>query len=365
MELKYFSLCLASASAISVDPIWEAWKERHNFNFGHLDSERQAIFNRNKDFVIQHNQKFELGQVKYQVSLNKFAHLDQNEFREQYLTNDYISLAPVTRLNYNCDNVNWTPDSDQVSYPEGVSYVPNDPYNTAADNRVTMVKDQGSCGSCWSFGASAAIEQILCQNGKYDCTQWSGLSTQQMVDCASNTRSNLDNPLVFDLFPYDNHACNGGLEPNAMRYVVMNGGQQNWDDYPYVSGTTKVQGTCVYDASKANLDIISGCKNTVPNDETNLAQSINVNGVHSIAIDAGGSGFQLYDSGVYHSDRCSSTRLNHAVTGTGYGVADDGTPFWQIKNSWSADWGLNGYIQIERNAGNMCGVATEAHFVYE
>jgi len=98
-------------------------------------------------------------------------------------------------------------------------------------------------------------------------------------------------------------------------------------------------------------------------DEDDLKNSINQIGVHSIAIDAGGVGFQLYDGGVYSSTSCSSTRLNHAVTGTGYGNLG-GQDFWQIKNSWGTGWGVNGYINIARNAGNMCGVASEAHYAY-
>merc|ERR1712098_477399 len=58
-------------------------------------------------------------------------------------------------------------------------------YSWKDHNAVTMVKDQGQCGSCWSFGAGAAIEGAMCKAGQYNCNSWSGVSTQQMVDCAS------------------------------------------------------------------------------------------------------------------------------------------------------------------------------------
>jgi len=48
--------------------------------------------------------------------------------------------------------------------------------------------------------------------------------------------------------------------------------------------------------------------------------------------------------------------VNHAVLATGYGVAEDGTPYWIIKNSWGASWGLGGYFYMERGQ-NMCGIA--------
>ena len=38
-----------------------------------------------------------------------------------------------------------------------------------------------------------------------------------------------------------------------------------------------------------------------------------------------------------------------------------GTPYWLVKNEWSAHWGDNGYIKIARE--HDCAVATEAFFV--
>lgn len=45
--------------------------------------------------------------------------------------------------------------------------------------------------------------------------------------------------------------------------------------------------------------------------------------------------------------------MNHAVVAVGYGV-ENGVPYWLIKNSWGADWGLNGYFKMEMGK-NMCG----------
>lgn len=69
---------------------------------------------------------------------------------------------------------------------------------------VTKVKNQGSCGSCWAFAATAAHEsyqiQFKNQPGTID------LSEQQLVDCAG-------------ISPYENNGCNGGYAVRALEYI--------------------------------------------------------------------------------------------------------------------------------------------------
>ena len=48
----------------------------------------------------------------------------------------------------------------------------------------------------------------------------------------------------------------------------------------------------------------------------------------------------------------SSTR--HTVLVVGYGK-ENGVPYWLVKNSWSASWGIDGYIKIAWK-DNICGV---------
>ncbi|VDP70689.1 unnamed protein product [Schistosoma curassoni] len=66
-----------------------------------------------------------------------------------------------------------------------------------------------------------------------------------------------------------------------------------------------------------------------------------------------------YKNGIYQSQSCSSTEVNHAVLIVGYGE-ENGVQYWIIKNSWGTSWGEDGYVRIRRNYNNMCGVATMA-----
>lgn len=73
-------------------------------------------------------------------------------------------------------------------------------------NKMTAVKDQGTCGSCWAFATVATIEAqyIIRQNRELN------LSEQELLDCSS----------VGD---YSNHGCNGGSAPQALKYVLDHG----------------------------------------------------------------------------------------------------------------------------------------------
>jgi len=349
MKLIATSLALASLITASpnIDRQWMAWKSEHNMVFPTLREEnsRYNTFIETKEFIKNHNFRASQGLESYTVSLNKFAHLTNKEFSNLY-------LAPVLRGEAPCSEI-FADDGSTI--PTTVSFRSGNP-----DVRVTNVKDQGQCGSCWAFGASAALEASMCEHNLKDCDNWTGLSPQQLVDCASNTRRSTD-PNVIVLTPYDNHGCNGGLPKNANRYVNLNGGQMNWDDYSYFSGTTGKGGPCMYEESKANLAITTTCGTGPEGDEEIEKAIVAQKGPLAIGIDAGGLGFQMYSGGVYVDNTCSSTQLNHAVTITGFGT-DNGQDYWEVKNSWSAGWGLEGYIRMGRNMNNQCGVATDYYY---
>merc|ERR1711934_1110403 len=175
----------------------------------------------------------------------------------------------------------------------------------------------------------------MCSSGAQDCTSWSGASEQELVDCGGKDNTALG--------PYYDMACNGGWIDNALYYIILNGGISNYDSYGYTSGTTQRAGTC--NPSGASAGTINTCGATAKNSESDLEAAVAEQGVIGIAIDAGGIGFRLYSGGVYTSNTCS-----------GYGT-ESGTAYWTVKNSWGTAWGDNGYILMQRNYNNMCGVA--------
>ncbi|XP_078172189.1 cysteine proteinase 1-like [Carex rostrata] len=206
---------------------------------------------------------------------------------------------------------------------------------------VSGVKNQGSCGSCWSFSASGALEGAnFLATGKLET-----LSEQQLVDCDHEC-----DPSEADAC---DSGCNGGLMTTAFGYLVKAGGLEREDDYPY---TGVDRGTCKFDKSK----IVASVQNfsVVSIDEDQIAANLVKHGPLAIGINA--IFMQTYIGGVSCPYICGK-HLDHGVLLVGYGSAGYSPirlkekPYWIIKNSWGENWGESGYYKICRGR-NICGV---------
>merc|ERR1712116_23048 len=95
---------------------------------------------------------------------------------------------------------------------------------------------------------------------------------------------------------------------------------------------------------------LSGYVSVRSGSETDLMNAVGSTGPVSVGINASGSGFQQYSSGVYRDSGCSKS-INHGVLVVGYGTDPYGGAYWLVKNSWGTSWGEAGYIKMARNNG--------------
>lgn len=197
---------------------------------------------------------------------------------------------------------------------------------------VTGVKNQGQCGSCWSFSTTGAMEGAH----KIASGNLLSLSEQQFVDCSTR-----------------NSGCNGGWPTRAFEYAESNPIELE-TNYRY----TGRDGRCSYSKSKGEVSVRS-YKNVSRNSSSALLSAIQQQPV-SVVIAASSRAFQSYTSGVL-STGCG-TRTDHAVLAVGYG-SQGGQQYYIVKNSWGTRWGDNGYIKIAVESGaGVCGIQTGASY---
>ncbi|KAH9695417.1 cysteine proteinase RD21A [Citrus sinensis] len=307
--------------------MYEHWLVKHGKNYNALGEQerRFEIFKDNLKFVNEHNAVART----YKVGLNKFADLTNDEFRNMYLGAKMERKKALRAGNGNAKS------SDRYVYKHGDALPES--VDWRAKGAVGPVKDQGQCGSCWAFSTVGAVEGI----NQIVTGDLISLSEQELVDCDKQY----------------NQGCNGGLMDYAFKFIIKNGGIDTEEDYPYKA----TDGSCDPNRKNAHVVTIDGYEDVPQNDEKSLQKAVASQPV-SVAIEAGGMAFQLYNSGVFTG--ICGTELDHGVIAVGYGT-DGHLDYWIVRNSWGPDWGESGYIRMERNVNTKtgkCGIAIEPSY---
>lgn len=312
-----------SSSSRNAENEFAIFKQQYNKSYDSIteNSLRFQIFQTNLDYITNHNKK----NLDWMLSVNEFTDLTPKEFKKYYTglyrhsfdNHQHIRSPTIVSIN-------------NQDIPSSVDWVKN--------GAVTDVKNQGQCGSCWAFSAIGAIESAnFIKHQKLVA-----FSEQQLVDCSRE---------------YGNYGCSGGLMDFAFKYAVDNVlcAEEN---YPYLATDSVCKSVC-----QSNFTI-QGFVDVPPNSESELAKAVIKQPV-SVAIEADTSIFQFFHSGVITSTSCGQN-LDHGVLVVGFGIdKKTGIEYWKVKNSWGKNWGMDGFVYIQKNSNvqnGICGILIEPSY---
>lgn len=341
----------ASAAIVVSVSDFSSWKlfHRKQYDSALVDRRRAMIFATNAKLVAAHNVAYDQGYTFYTMTITSpFADVTGEEFAKMYLMTAPQNCSATTHPS----SGTLRPVEQKRTNDHSKQQKKKMHRDWRTQGIITPIENQKSCGSCWTFSTTGCLEAHMClQDENLDCTEWSGLAEQQLVDCAQN---------------FNNFGCNGGLPSQAFEYIKYNGGIDLETSYEYVANQT--DGIC-----KSKLGTIGGYVAEVFNitsyDEEDLEYAVAEIGPVSIAYQVAHD-FRLYEHGVYDSynvttntTMCGNTphEVNHAVVAVGLDETETGVPFYIVRNSWGTQWGMEGYFWIKRGV-NLCGLSDCASF---
>ncbi|XP_017836396.1 crustapain-like [Drosophila busckii] len=318
-----FIVCALLVASIAALPSqdWTGFKQQFGKQYKSVAEEqlRRLAFEKNVLQIAAHNKRYEAGEVSFSMRLNQFSDMSHEEFSQRMLA----KLPEIGAVNASV----YQPT--QRNLPDWLDW--------RAHGVVTPVKNQGSCGSCWSYGAVASMEgQWALRTG-----QLKQLSEQNLVDCADES--------------WGNSGCSGGWAHNAMSWVISNGGINDQHFYPYEG----VKRHCRFNHQYRAAHMGSLWTIEAGNEES-LRWAVANEGPVSVGVYVS-ENFNRYGGGVFNDWSCGSWP-NHIVTVVGYGWDASGGDYWLVKNSWDTWWGEGGYIRMSRNRNNQCLIASFAYF---
>lgn len=199
-------------------------------------------------------------------------------------------------------------------------------------SKVTSVKDQGSCGTCWAFATFGSLE--------------SALMPAEPRDFSENNLKNLSG--------FDGTFCNpgGGQFYMSTAYLARWAGPINESEDPYVQSNSNTSPPGLL-PQKHLQDTVIIPGRTSSSDNIALKNAVMTYGALYTSMYWNGSYYKSDTYSYYLSATVSSS--NHAVTLVGWDdnyskgnfvTAPPENGAFLIKNSWGSSWGNSGYFWI-------------------
>jgi cathepsin L len=222
-------------------------------------------------------------------------------------------------------NLQQPPDFDMVEVselPESVDW----------SSKMSKAPNQGGCGDCWAFAATACVETALAIAEDGDVVK---LSEENMFECSPDPQQ-----------CGGTGKCEGSIPELGWNYIAditakKTGGMYTLEDLPYEAMDKNCQGMT------DNLTPVVGLTGWTLLPTNDYKATMNaVAKVGPLALAVAANEWSMYESGVFSGE---SATVNHAVTLAGYGVDDTtGEKYYLIRNSWGESFGEDGYIRVIR-----------------
>ncbi len=207
-------------------------------------------------------------------------------------------------------------------------------FNWVDRNKVTSVKHQGTCGSCWAFTSMAVFESnyLIRNNLSTD------LSEQFILDCAMDSRGRKAGSCgggwyggVFEFLMKKDAETESRMPYRTKDYfckpTLGSGGRYRIAAWGYLQPDAGIPAVSKMKEALCKYGPLAACVKVTP-------------------------AFQAYAGGIFdeHPRVSSSRDINHAITIVGW---DDTKKSYLVKNSWGPRWGENGYIWVEYGSNNI------------
>ncbi|XP_045462019.1 procathepsin L-like [Harmonia axyridis] len=318
-----FAICLLAiiigCGAISEEEArnqWQNYQEEFGKSYRSLVEHRHrfALFKQKLQEIEEHNKLYAEGRVTWFKGITPFSDWTREEFNNYINKNKYKDIFGEEQIFKN----------ENLTAPASIDW--------RSKGAVSEVKNQGECGSCWTFSSTGALEGAA----QIKTGVLTSLSEQNLMDCATEE--------------YNGFGCDGGTSIGAFQYAQDNGIASE-ASYPY----TGSQGSC-----KSFKPVVHATGFVrVPQSEKELLNAVGTAGPVSASIVATDN-LQDYKGGILNDPTCDGQNVNHGVLVVGYD-SENGKDYWIIKNSWGPKWGEDGYWRMIRGVVS-CSITKQARY---